>query len=122
MKILLKQAITLSGDRKDFLVEGAYIKKIGDDITEKCDREIDCKNRLIIPGLYNCHTHAAMTLFRGYGEDMPLDKWLTERIFPAEDLLTQKAVSDASFLACAEMIKNGIRVEYASVYSISFSA
>ena len=109
MKILLKNLLTLKDGIKDFLIEDAFIKKIGENIDEKdCDRIIDCKNKLIMPGLYNCHTHAAMTLFRGYGEDMPLDRWLNERIFPAEDLLTNEAVYAASMLSAGEMIKNGI--------------
>ncbi len=109
MKILLKNATTLSGKNCDFLTDGKYISKIGENIDgSDCDRVIDCKNKLIMPGLYNCHTHAAMTLFRGYGEDMPLDRWLNEKIFPAEDLLTNESVYVASELAAAEMIKNGI--------------
>ena len=39
------------------------------------DREICGKNKLLMPGLYNCHAHTAMTLFRGYGEDLPLQDW-----------------------------------------------
>ena len=46
------------------------------------DREICGKNKLLMPGLYNCHAHTAMTLFRGYGEDLPLQDWLNTRIFP----------------------------------------
>ncbi len=72
------------------------------------DREICAQGKLLMPGLYNCHTHAAMTLFRGYGEDLPLQRWLQERIFPAEDRLTPHAVKTAVLWAAAEQIRAGI--------------
>ena len=49
---------------------------------------VDGAAYLMIPGLVNSHTHVAMTLMRGYGDDMPLDRWLNDRIFPFEDKLT----------------------------------
>ena len=72
------------------------------------DEIIDGKGNLLIPAFYNTHCHAAMTLFRGYGEDLPLDRWLNEKIFPAEDKLTSKSVNIATKLAIAEMLANGI--------------
>ncbi len=79
------------------------------------DREICGKNKLLMPGLYNCHAHTAMTLFRGYGEDLPLQEWLNTRIFPAEDRLTSEAVYNASMLAAAEMLRAGI-VSFSDMY------
>ena len=102
MKYLLKNAKLLSGETACVVTDGAYITYVGAQPSEDSyDRIIDCTDRLLMPGLYNCHTHAAMTLFRGYGEDMPLDRWLHEKIFPAEDLLTSRAVYNASMLAIA---------------------
>ncbi len=72
------------------------------------DEVIDGKGNLLIPAFYNAHCHAAMTLFRGYGEDLPLDRWLNEKIFPAEDRLTPKSVNVATKLAIAEMLANGV--------------
>ena len=72
------------------------------------DRTVDGRGRLLIPGLVNAHCHAAMTLFRGYGEDLPLDRWLGERIFPAEDRLTDRAVYLGTKLAIAEMLAAGV--------------
>lgn len=72
------------------------------------DRVIRGEGKLLMPGLYNCHTHAAMTLFRGYGEDLPLQDWLEKRIFPAEELLTPHAVRTACLWAAAEQIRSGI--------------
>jgi len=85
--------------------------KIGTDIRADdaaYDEIVDGKGSLLLPGLYNTHCHAAMTIFRGYGEDLPLDRWLNEKIFPAEDRLTPVAVKTGTELAIAEMIANGI--------------
>ena len=76
---------------------------------------IDAKGNLLIPGFYNAHCHAAMTLFRGYGEDLPLQRWLEERIFPAEDRLNYENVTVATRLAIAEMLKGGI-VSFSDMY------
>ncbi|KMY68205.1 S-adenosylhomocysteine deaminase [Desulfocarbo indianensis] len=74
---------------------------------EGCE-ELDARGGLIMPGLINGHTHAAMTLLRGMADDLPLEKWLTEHIFPAETKLTGEAVYWGTMLACAEMIRNGV--------------
>ncbi len=79
------------------------------------DQVIEGRGDLLIPGLYNTHCHAAMTLFRGYGEDLPLDRWLNEKIFPAEDRLTDMAVSVGTELAIAEMLRGGI-VSFSDMY------
>jgi 5-methylthioadenosine/S-adenosylhomocysteine deaminase len=60
-----------------------------------------------MPGLVNSHTHAAMTLFRGLADDLPLMEWLHRHIFPAEAKLTEEWVYWGSLLACAEMILSG---------------
>lgn len=99
-----------SADERFFVtVEDAYITAVDTERPKGCfDRVIDGKNRLLSPGLVNAHTHAAMTLFRGYGEDLPLDRWLNERIFPAEDRLTPYAVELGTKLSIAEMLAGGI--------------
>jgi 5-methylthioadenosine/S-adenosylhomocysteine deaminase len=69
---------------------------------------IDAKDALIMPGLINCHTHAAMTLFRGFADDLPLKQWLFEKIFPAEaKFLNPDTVYWGSLLGCLEMISSG---------------
>ena len=62
---------------------------------------------LILPGLINAHTHAAMTCFRGLADDLPLERWLQEHIFPAERLLCRDLVYWGARLAIAEMILSG---------------
>ncbi len=69
---------------------------------------LNARGGLILPGLINGHTHAAMTLLRGMADDLPLDTWLNEHIFPTERRLTGEAVYWGTLLACAEMIRNGI--------------
>lgn len=69
---------------------------------------IDAKDALIMPGLINCHTHAAMTCFRGIADDMDLMNWLNNYIFPAEAKNVNPHLAYwGSLLAAAEMIKSG---------------
>ena len=99
-------------------VDGRVFGAIGTEAPlseEQYDRVIDGRCNLLIPGLYNTHCHAAMTIFRGYGEDLPLDRWLNEKIFPAEDRLTAESVRVGTELAIAEMIANGI-VSFSDMY------
>jgi 5-methylthioadenosine/S-adenosylhomocysteine deaminase len=64
---------------------------------------------VLMPGLVNAHTHAAMSLLRGLGDDLPLMRWLEEHIWPAEGRhVSRDFVRDGTLLACAEMIRGGI--------------
>jgi 5-methylthioadenosine/S-adenosylhomocysteine deaminase len=73
------------------------------------DKIVGGKNKVIIPGLINTHTHAAMVYFRGMADDLPLKEWLENHIWPAENRwLSPEFVSDATELACLEMLKGGI--------------
>lgn len=72
-------------------------------------RHFRLKAHVLIPGLVNLHTHAAMTLLRGYADDMPLMRWLQEHIWPAETRHVSPAfVRDGTLLACWEMLRGGI--------------
>jgi len=74
----------------------------------KADEVIDAGNSIIMPGLINTHTHAAMVYFRGLADDLPLGEWLENYIWPAEAKYVKKDfVKKASQLACLEMIKSG---------------
>jgi 5-methylthioadenosine/S-adenosylhomocysteine deaminase len=67
------------------------------------------KGRVVMPGLINTHTHAAMVYFRGIADDLPLTEWLNNHIWPAENKwLSPEFISDAIELACLEMLKGGI--------------
>ena len=121
MKILLKNATLLPeygyGSNAVFVVvEDHKIKEISaKEPNIVADQIIDCEQNLLMPGFYNAHCHAAMTLFRGYGEDLPLQRWLEERIFPAEDRLTYHSTSVASKWAIAEMLRCGV-VSFSDMY------
>jgi 5-methylthioadenosine/S-adenosylhomocysteine deaminase len=71
--------------------------------------EIELGNHVLIPGLINAHTHAAMSLMRGLADDLPLMRWLEEHIWPAEARhVSAEFVRDGTLLACAEMLRGGI--------------
>ena len=76
------------------------------------------KHGLMMSGFVNAHSHAPMTLLRGYGENLPLDRWLNEKIFPFEDKLTDSAIAASTTLACAEMIRFGT-VSFSDMYFFS---
>lgn len=113
-KILLKSVLMQNAGespaRKDVLIEGNVFSKIVDVSTpEMADGTeiIDCKNLALVPAFYNGHTHAAMSLLRGYADDMELSKWLNEYIWPFEAKLTDRDIEIGSRLAVLEMIKSG---------------
>lgn len=115
MRILLENVTLLEGKGFVAISDGIF-ESVGEACPAgKFDRIIDCRGGLLIPGFYNTHCHAAMSLFRGYGDDLPLSRWLNERIFPAEDKLDAEMVYWASLAACAEMIRGGV-VSFSDMY------
>jgi 5-methylthioadenosine/S-adenosylhomocysteine deaminase len=70
-------------------------------------KTINARGGIVMPGLINAHTHAAMTCFRGIADDLPLMTWLNDHIFPAEAKLNHDKVFSGALLACAEMILSG---------------
>ncbi len=88
-------------------VEGVVVA-LGPDVSpESGDEVLDGNDRILLPGLVNGHTHAAMTLFRGFGSDLRLLDWLEQHIWPAEARLTDEDVYWGTRLACVEMIRTG---------------
>lgn len=71
-------------------------------------KEINCEGNLLLPGFKNAHTHSAMTFLRSYAEDLPLQRWLTEAVFPLEAKLTPEDVYDFAKLAILEYLASGI--------------
>ena len=70
---------------------------------------VDLTGKVLIPGLVNLHTHAAMSLLRGAGDDLPLQQWLQQRIWPLEaKLMSPQFVFDGSVMAAYEMVRGGI--------------
>jgi len=102
--VLENHAVAVLGDRIDALLPAAEIdaRYPGADV-------VDLADHVLIPGLVNAHTHAAMTLMRGLADDRPLLRWLTEHIWPAETRhVSAEFVTDGTLLACAEMLRAGI--------------
>jgi 5-methylthioadenosine/S-adenosylhomocysteine deaminase len=98
------------GERQvDIVVDDGRIAAIGEGAAREFEHEfvIDGTNRICLPGLVNTHTHAAMTLLRGYADDMLLQPWLAERIWPLEAHLTGDHVYWGTRLACLEMCMTG---------------
>jgi 5-methylthioadenosine/S-adenosylhomocysteine deaminase len=114
--ILIKGGTVLTMDDKGSVIPDGYVAVRGDSIAALGQgdgkeihprKTIDARGGLILPGLINGHTHAAMTLFRGLADDLPLMEWLTRYIFPVESKMDGDFVHTGSLLACAEMILSG---------------
>jgi 5-methylthioadenosine/S-adenosylhomocysteine deaminase len=98
----------LEGDVVGVRCEDGAIAAIGPDVApEPGDEVIDAGGAPLVPAMVNGHTHAAMTLFRGYGGDLPLMRWLREKVWPVEAKLDADDVYWGTRLACAEMIRTG---------------
>lgn len=121
MSILIKSA-ELNGQPTDIYIEENQIKQIAPSINKSADIQLDGRKKAIIPGLINTHTHAAMTLFRGFGDDMPLMTWLKEKIWPNEAKLTAEDIYWGSKLACLEMIKSGTTAFFDMYYHLDMTA
>jgi 5-methylthioadenosine/S-adenosylhomocysteine deaminase len=99
---------TLDGEVVGLRAEDGLIAELGADVDPgPDDATIDASGLLLCPPMVNGHTHAAMTLFRGFGDDMPLMEWLKTRIWPAEAKLEPQDVYWGTRLACVEMIRAG---------------
>ncbi len=72
------------------------------------DREIDCGQNLLMPGFKNAHTHSGMTLLRSFADDLPLDEWLNNRVFPIEAKMSPEDIYELSKLAILEYLSGGI--------------
>lgn len=95
-------------NHKDIHIQEGVISSIEDHRPGATgDMHVDGAGCLAIPAFKNGHTHAAMTLLRGYGDDMPLHRWLQECIWPAEAQLTEEDIYWGTRLAAIEMIRSG---------------
>lgn len=112
--ILIKNAIILNPGENDclkttssLLIKDDIIAEIGDNITEKADKVIDGEGKILMPGLINTHTHLSMTLFRGLADDLSLDTWLNDYIWPVEAHLNGYYCYIGALLGAVELIKSG---------------
>ncbi|HDY75588.1 MAG TPA: amidohydrolase [Candidatus Marinimicrobia bacterium] len=106
LSILIKN-ILIDSLRKDILIREGLISSIEDEISFEADYILNGSGKAVVPSFVNAHTHSAMTLFRGYADDMHLHDWLENKIWPMEANLTEVDVYWGTRLACIEMIKSG---------------
>lgn len=104
--ILIKNVIH-EGAPTNILIEYGHFAEIGSPDDTPAEKVYDATGLAILPSLYNTHNHAAMTLLRGYADDMPLKKWLEEYIWPYEDTLKPEDIRRGSDIATEEMISSG---------------
>jgi len=113
--ILIKNAMILTMDgnlslheKADLAISGSKISTISPSISAPAKKIIEAQGKLVMPGLINCHTHAAMVMMRGLADDMPLDTWWQKFIFPIEKkLLNPEFIRIGAGLAALEMIRSG---------------
>lgn len=110
MKILIKNGYVVSmvskPQKADVVIEDGRIVFIGNS-DGMADKIIDATNKIVMPGLINAHTHVAMSLFRGYADELVLSDWLSQKMWPIEDKMTAEDAYFASMLSGIEMIKSG---------------
>jgi len=116
MNILIKDVHVITGDTKDMYngifniaIENDIIKYIRKEIPKDfvADKILEGKSMIAMPGLVNAHTHSSMVLMRNASDDLPLERWLNESIFPREQKLTRDIVKKGTLLGITEMIKSG---------------
>ncbi len=98
-------------DNGEVWVDGnkiVYVGTDGNETTAQFEREIDLNGNLLMPSFKNAHTHSAMTFGRSFSDDMPLQEWLYDKIFPLEDLLCGDDIYKLSRLAFLEYLTSGI--------------
>jgi 5-methylthioadenosine/S-adenosylhomocysteine deaminase len=114
--LLLTNALVLTMDERFTAHSPGWVAIAGDRIAEvgggasafEASETVDCRGRIVMPGLVNAHTHAPMTLLRGLADDLRLDVWLMGYMMPVErEFVRPDFVALGTSLACAEMIRSG---------------
>ena len=115
MITLIKNGTVISMDLKrdkqfeimDVVFSDNKIIYVGTDYQGEYDKVIDATGKIVMPGLINCHTHLGMSIFRATNDDLTLDSWLNDKIWPIEDKLTDDDLYYTTLLSMIEMIKTG---------------
>ncbi len=115
MITLIKNGTVISMDLKrdkqfeimDVVFSDNKIIYVGTDYQGEYDKVIDATGKIVMPGLINCHTHLGMSIFRATNDDLTLDSWLNDKIWPIEDKLTDDDLYYTTLLSMVEMIKTG---------------
>ena len=110
MSILIKDSVIITQNEKrevfhgDVYIEDGRIVEVG---KARVEADFVIERKIVMPGLINMHTHLPMTLLRGYGDDLPLEQWLSTRIWPVEAKLKEWHIKTGTRLALAEMVATG---------------
>jgi 5-methylthioadenosine/S-adenosylhomocysteine deaminase len=122
MKTLIRGAVVVTCDEDhavllsgDLLMDGDRIAYVGDHYDGAYDVFVDGTGRLVMPGFVNAHTHSPMTLFRSLADDVDLQIFLNERVWPREVRLSGEEAYAGSILSGIEMLKSGVTT-YADMY------
>ncbi|WP_413380575.1 amidohydrolase [Alkalihalobacillus sp. 1P02AB] len=117
LSFIIKNVKIISIEQKTVIdgyleIDGKIIKKVHEgepslEIVNQASRVIDGKGKWLLPGFVNTHTHVGMNLLRGYSDELPLQRWLQEKMWPFEAKLDRASVAAARRLALVEMIKSG---------------
>lgn len=108
-KLLLYKNDKFVIEDQDLYIKGNVIASVGAEPAGVSGawEDMDARDRLVMPGLINMHTHAYMTCLRNYADDVPFGVWLFDRIAPAEDRITPETAYAANLLAFSEMFRTG---------------
>lgn len=107
MSSLLIRNVELNRRKTNILVKEGRFVDLNAPVDTVADEIYDATDEAILPSFHNTHTHAAMTLLRGYADDMELFKWLNEHVWPFEAKMKPQDIYDGSRLAIVEMIRTG---------------
>ncbi|MBO7448098.1 amidohydrolase family protein, partial [bacterium] len=119
--ILIKGAVRF-GEIVDVRIRDGLFSEIAPNLSPLPDETVlEARGMAIVPAFYNLHGHAAMSLMRGYADDMELFKWLNEYVWPFEAKMTGEDIYNGTRLAILEMIKSGT-VHFEDMYWFPFDA
>ena len=117
MELLIKNGKVVTCNDKNEVLEDVcisvkdgvidYIGKNENIDKKKYKKVIDATGKIVMPGLVNAHTHSGMSIFRNFTQELPLEEWLFNRIFPIEAKLKKEDIHFGAMLSIAEMIKGG---------------
>ena len=119
---IMEGQLWVCNDEIIYMGDGIDVEHVADGRPIIWERDIDVKGNLLMPGFKNAHTHTAMTFLRSFADDLPLQEWLVEQVFPNEAKLSGQDVYDLSILGYMEYLTSGITANfdmYLSPYDIA---
>ncbi len=94
-------------EKLDIVIKDNIISGIENNYKGEYDEIIDATGKIVMPGLINCHAHLGMSIFRATNDNLDLNTWLNDKIWPIEDKMTDEDIYYTTLLSCIEMIKTG---------------